>query len=70
MKKVVLLTLHKKMKFSLRICSVNVPKSTVSCRFGTFTKEILDEKLYFFCSVNKYSTQNENRAAFPNEKSF
>ena len=42
--------LHKKWSFSLKISSVNVTKSAVSCSF-TFTEEILDGKLHFLCSA-------------------
>ena len=40
--------LHKKRSFSLKISSVNVTQSAVSCSF-TFTEEILDGKLHFLC---------------------
>ena len=50
--------LHKKWSFQLRISSVNVTKSVVSCRFGykiadlvTFTEEIFNGKLHFLCSA-------------------
>ena len=36
--------------FPLRILSVNVTKSSVSCGFGTFTGKILNGKLYFLSS--------------------
>ena len=39
--------LHKRRSLHLRISSVNVTKSAVS---GTFTEEILKEKLHFLCS--------------------
>ena len=43
-------TLHKnRWSFPLRISSVNVTKSTVSCNFFTFTEEILNGKLHFLC---------------------
>ena len=38
-----------KMKFSLRISSVNVTKSTTA-DLVTFTEEILNVKLHFLCS--------------------
>ena len=38
-----------KWSFPLRISSVNMTKSTVSC--DTFTEEILNEKFHFLCSV-------------------
>ena len=52
-------SLHKKWSFPLRISSVNVTKSSVSCGFGpqfpkdlvTYTEEILNGKLHFLCSV-------------------
>ena len=40
------ITLHKKISFQLRICSVNESKSAVS-----FTGETLNEKLHFLCSI-------------------
>ena len=40
----------KKLSFQLRISSVNVTKSVVSCGFVTFTEETLNGKLYFLCS--------------------
>ena len=48
------LTLHKKWSFPLRISSVNVTKSTVSCGFGLviFTEEILNGELHFLWSVS------------------
>ena len=36
--------------FPLRIYSVNVTKSTVSCGLVTFTEEIFNRKLHFLCS--------------------
>ena len=42
--------LHKKRSFPLRISSVNVTKSAVSCGFGHITEEILNGKLHFLCS--------------------
>ena len=36
-----------KMKFSIRIYSVNVTKSTENCGFGQFTEEIPNGKLQF-----------------------
>ena len=42
--------LHKKWSFLLRISSVNVTKSAVSCGFGHFYWEIFKGKLYFLCS--------------------
>ena len=41
--------MHKKLSFPLRICLVNVTKSTA---LVTFTEEIRNGKLHFFCSVN------------------
>ena len=35
------------MKFSIRIYSVNVTKSTENCGFGQFTEEIPNGKLHF-----------------------
>ena len=44
--------LHKKRSFLLKISSVNVTKSAVSCGYcGIFNEEILNEKLHFLCSV-------------------
>ena len=42
--------LHKKWSFPLKISSVNVTKSAVSCGFGHITEEILNEKLHFLSS--------------------
>ena len=42
--------LYKKWSFQLRISSVNVTKTAVSCGFGEFTEEILNGKIYFLCS--------------------
>ena len=39
-----------KMKFPLRISSVNVTKSAKTTDLVTFTEEILNEKLHFSCS--------------------
>ena len=44
------ISLNKKWSFPLRISSVNVTKSAVSCRF-TFTEDIFNGKLHFLCSV-------------------
>ena len=43
-------TLHQKLSFPLRISSVNVTKSAVSCGFGHIYYEILNEMLHFLCS--------------------
>ena len=40
----------KKWSFPLRILSVNVTKSAVSCGLVTVTEEILNGKLHFLCS--------------------
>ena len=45
------LSLYKKMKFSMKVSSVNVTKSAGNCGFVTFTKKILNGKLHFWCSV-------------------
>ena len=42
-------TLHQKLSFPLRISSVNVTKSAVSCGFGHIYYEI-NEMLHFLCS--------------------
>ena len=47
---VLIISLHKKWGFPLKISSVNVTKSAVSCR-GNLTEEILSGKLQFLCSV-------------------
>ena len=47
-----LYTLHKKWSFSLRIFSVNVTKSAVSCGYGHIYEEIFNGKLHFLCSDN------------------
>ena len=46
------ITLYKKWGFPLRISSVNVTKSAVSCDLVTFTEKILNRKLYFFVLCN------------------
>ena len=38
--------------FEVRISSVNVTKSAVSCDLVTFTEDILNGKLHFVCSVS------------------
>ena len=48
-------TVHKKIRFPLRISSVNVTKSAVSTDLVIFDKEILNGKLHFLCSVNTIS---------------
>ena len=50
-------SLHKKWSFPLRISSVNVTKSAVSCGFGPFTEEILNGKLHFLCSACNINTR-------------
>ena len=40
------------LSFSLRISSVNVTKSEVSCGFGPFTEKIPNGKLHFLCTEN------------------
>ena len=47
-----LLLLHKKWSFPLRISSVNVSKSTVSCRFGHIYWRNPQWKTSFFCAVS------------------
>ena len=42
-------TLHKKWSFQLRISSVNVTKSAVSCRFGRIYWRIFNGKLHILC---------------------
>ena len=44
-------SLHKKMKFPLRISLVNVTKSTGKCAFGHIYWRILIGKLHFLCIV-------------------
>ena len=44
-------SLHKKWSFSLRISSVNMIKSAVSCGFGHITEEILNGKLHLLYST-------------------
>ena len=44
------MTLHKKWSFPLRVSSVNVTKSAVSCEFGHVYWKILNGKLHFLCS--------------------
>ena len=52
----VILTPHERWRFPLKVSSVNVTKSAVSCRFGNIYWGILSEKLYFLCSVSiKYN---------------
>ena len=41
-----------KMKFLIKVSSVNVTKSEVSCEFGHITEEILNGKLHFLHSVS------------------
>ena len=41
-----------KMKFSNRISSINVTKSSGHCNLVTFAKEILNGKLHFLCSAH------------------
>ena len=48
------LTLHKKWSFTLRISSVNVPKSAVIADLVTFTEKVLNGKLHFLCSVRGF----------------
>ena len=48
----ILLTMHKKWSFLLRISSVNVAKSVETTDLVTFIEEILNGKLHFLCSVN------------------
>ena len=43
-------SLYRKWSFPLRIYSVTMTKSAVSCGFVTFTEEILNGKLHFLCS--------------------
>ena len=45
--KLVMLTLHRKWSFSLRISSVNMTKSEFPADLVTFTEEILNGKLFF-----------------------
>ena len=45
-------TLLKKWSFPLRISSVNVTKSAVSCGFDHTYEDILNGKLHFLCSEN------------------
>ena len=52
------LTLHKKWSFTLRISSVNVTKSAVSCGLVSFTEKILNEKLNFLCRVSPIEPVN------------
>ena len=40
-----------KMKFSIKISSVDVTKSQLSAYLVTLTEEILNRKLHFLCSV-------------------
>ena len=49
-------TLHKNWSFALTISSVNVSKSAVSLDLVTFTKEILNGKLHFSCSVSNINS--------------
>ena len=44
-------SLYKKWSFPLRISSVNVTQSAVSCNLVTFTEEILNGKFHFLCSA-------------------
>ena len=46
-----LFALHKKESFPIRISSGNVTKSAVFADLVTFTKEIFNGKLNFFCVV-------------------
>ena len=41
-----------KMKFSIRISSLNVIKSQETAYFVTFTEEILNGKPFFLCSAS------------------
>ena len=47
------ITLHKKWSFQLRISSINVTKSVVSCGFGHIYWRTLKWKTSFFCAVLK-----------------
>ena len=44
-----------KMQFPLKISSVNVIKSLVSCDLVTFTEKILNEKVHFLFSAVIYN---------------
>ena len=46
-------TLHKKWSFPLRICLLNVTNLQKTANLVTFTEEILNGKLHFLCSVSK-----------------
>ena len=46
-----------KMKFPLKISSVNVIKSAGYCGFDHIPEEILNGKLHFFCSVLTWITE-------------
>ena len=50
------ITLHKKWSFPLRISTVNVSKFAETADLVTFTKEILNVKLRFLCSITFAAT--------------
>ena len=55
-------TAQKKSSFSLRIFSANMTKSAGNCKFGNFTEELVNGKLYFLCSVRSwyFNTKRNN----------
>ena len=48
----ILVALHKKWSFPLRISSVNVTKSAETADLVTFTEEMINGTLHFLCSVD------------------
>ena len=52
--------LHKKWSFPLRIYSVNVSKPQFPADLVTFTEEILNGKLHFFCSVYIFGAKRKH----------
>ena len=61
-------TLHKQWSFPLKISSVNVTNSSVSCWFCQFTEEILHGQLHLVCSDdcndNNRKQQNVIRSSY------
>ena len=57
-------TLHKKWSFALKISAKNVTKSTVSADLVTFTEEILNWKLDFWCSANRFNWKKNHHRFF------
>ena len=71
-------SLHRIWSFSLRMFSVNVFKSAVSCGFGyiywrnlfTFTEEIFNRKFHFWCSEWDNTVILENHNSLSKSRMF